>query len=107
MDLSGVLTYVRNAHGSSIIPPLTDGTSMQPSVRVHAARLLSASTPNLRRLLVILEWDSRTFGLNTLQDHSFVLVAHSEEEKVELEGLVRTMPEIARWRSVFAVELEV
>ena len=50
--------------------------------------------------------DSVHLGLESMQPGSLVLVVRSEEERRDLEKVVRENQEISEWRSVVAIKLE-
>jgi len=76
-------------------------------IRLHMASLLNAFWLDFNRILNSISENIHEFCVHATQPGSLVLVAHSEEEKQELEQLIGAKQELARWRSVFAVELEI
>ncbi|KAL7413506.1 hypothetical protein BDY24DRAFT_388768 [Mrakia frigida] len=105
MDIIGVVLFTRSPTSLLAgVPPSSSGQAQV--VRLYVSTLLSWNCADPTSLVDEIGNYSFFDGLEFMQDRSFVLVVRSEEEKTEVEAAVRTSQKIARWRHVFAVELE-
>ncbi|KAL7413619.1 hypothetical protein BDY24DRAFT_59766 [Mrakia frigida] len=107
LDLSGVLPSVLlgGRHYLAGLPSPSPG--QHRVVRIHVGSLLYGLRRDSKSFVDMIGEYSSLSGLDGMQDGSVVLVAKSEEEKGEVEAAVRTSQRLARWRHVFAVELEI
>lgn len=106
IDVLGLIPFVTEGFVDRVagLPP--PSILQRRVIRLHAASLLCDAWPNFNELLDNIAMNVFDFGVDAMQPGSLVLVAHSEEEKKELDEAVRGNQAIARWKSVFAVELE-
>lgn len=100
MSCVGGIVYLGPEYG-----PLLLGGLPKPSLYRRRIVRIRVDIALVASVLIRLGRGTRNFGFEGMQDGTIILVGRSEEEKVEIEGLVRASQDNERWRRVFAVEV--
>lgn len=112
LDLIGLIPYTGRNHMDHLVGISSPSLLRRLQLRIHVGSFVppfhnhDGSVRELDNFFTDFVLDSVHLGLESMQPGSLVLVVRSEEERRDLEKVVRENQEISEWRSVVAIKLE-